>query len=315
MINIGHVTKYFGACLALHDVSCHIDRGEIVGFLGQNGAGKTTLMRILTSYLPATAGTVSIGGCDVSKRSMAVRKQIGYLPETPPLYPQMTVDGYLMFAARLKDVPARRQRAQVDRVLDECDLRGVRTSTIGVLSKGYKQRVGIAQAIIHDPEVLIFDEPTSGLDPIQILHVRKLINDLRSHRTVIVSTHILSEIEQIAQRVLVIKSGKIVVDALLGDLLKEQGVRRRVVLRVRGDQQRIERALQGSENVEQVQTVSFDGQVHAMTVTVTQTTGHCNELCAQVLQAGGQILELTEHTASLEDVFLALHATSSTETS
>jgi ABC-2 type transport system ATP-binding protein len=222
MITTKNVTKYFGAFQALRDVSFEINKGEIVGFLGQNGAGKTTLMRILTSYLPATSGSVIIDGDTIARDSLTIRKKIGYLPETPPLYPNMTVRDYLKFAAEIKDIPARYRRRRIDRVMDECQIDDVKNKTIGTLSRGYKQRVGIAQAIIHEPKLLILDEPTSGLDPIQNLQVRNLIKDLKDQRTVILSTHILSEIEQIAQRVLIIKSGNIIVDESLDVLLKTQ---------------------------------------------------------------------------------------------
>ena len=222
MITTKNVTKYFGAFQALRDVSFEINRGEIVGFLGQNGAGKTTLMRILTSYLPATSGSVIIDGDTIARDSLTIRKKIGYLPETPPLYPNMTVRDYLKFAAEIKDIPARYRRRHIDRVMDECQIDDVKNKTIGTLSRGYKQRVGIAQAIIHEPKLLILDEPTSGLDPIQNLQVRNLIKNLKDQRTVILSTHILSEIEQIAQRVLIIKSGNIIVDESLDVLLKTQ---------------------------------------------------------------------------------------------
>jgi len=221
MIVVEQVTKYFGRFQALKDISFEISRGEIVGFLGQNGAGKTTIMRILTSYLPATSGKVIVAGQDVSKNSLAIRKKIGYLPETPPLYSNMAVRDYLTFAAQLKDVPIRQQRVQVDKILEECSIESVQYKTIGTLSKGYKQRVGIAQAIVNDPEVLILDEPTIGLDPVQIIQVRNLIKSLEHKRTVILSTHILSEIQQIAQRVLIIKSGEIIVDETLESLLGE----------------------------------------------------------------------------------------------
>ncbi|MCP4648460.1 MAG: ABC transporter ATP-binding protein [PVC group bacterium] len=223
MIITQNITKYFGGFCALKDVSFTIGKGEIVGFLGQNGAGKTTLMRILTSYLPVTSGEVLIDGKNVARDSLIVRKKIGYLPETPPLYLNMTVKAYLLFAAQLKDIHPSQQGLQVDKVLEECNLNDVQDKNIGVLSKGYKQRVGIAQAIIDDPEVLILDEPTSGLDPVQIIQVRNLIKSLEHKRTVILSTHILSEIQQIAQRVLIIKSGEIIVDRNLKDLLIEKG--------------------------------------------------------------------------------------------
>ncbi|MBE9536891.1 MAG: ABC transporter ATP-binding protein [Proteobacteria bacterium] len=220
MITTKNITKHFGSFQALKDVSFEISKGEIVGFLGQNGAGKTTLMRILTSYLPASSGTVMIDGDDIAKNPLTIRQKIGYLPETPPLYTNMTVKDYLKFAAEIKDVPSNQRLRQLDKVLEECQLEGVKNKTISILSKGYKQRVGIAQAIIHEPKLLILDEPTSGLDPIQNLQVRKLIKNLKDQRTVILSTHILSEIEQIAQRVLIIKSGQIIVDESLDVLLK-----------------------------------------------------------------------------------------------
>lgn len=223
MIVTKHVTKYFGDFPAVQDVSFEIHQGEIVGFLGLNGAGKTTLMRILTSYFPASSGIVLIDGEDMSGHSLAIRKKIGYLPETPPLYTNMTVKDYLQFAAEIKDVPVKQRRNRLDKVLEECQLVNVQGKTIGTLSKGYKQRVGIAQAIIHEPKILILDEPTSGLDPIQILQVRALIKNLRNERTVLLSTHILSEIEQIAQRVLIIRAGQIIVDDSLEVLLSAPG--------------------------------------------------------------------------------------------
>lgn len=219
MITVNNVTKSFGRTQALRGVSFEIKKGEIVGFLGRNGAGKTTLMRILTSYLPASSGQVTIDGKDVAKRSLAIRQNIGYLPETPPLYGDMTARDYLKFAARLKDVPARKIPVHVDKVLNECYLRNVAHKTIATLSKGYQQRVGIAQAIINDPQILILDEPTNGLDPVQIQRMRELIKNLEEERTVIISTHILSEIEQIARRVLIIKEGLIIADDLLDNLL------------------------------------------------------------------------------------------------
>jgi len=222
MIKVNNITKYFGNTQALKGVSFEIKKGEIVGFLGRNGAGKTTLMRVLTSYLPANTGNVTIDGMDVAKNSMAVRQKIGYLPETPPLYADMTARNYLKFAAQLKDVPRRQIAVQVDKVLNECYLRNVAHKTIATLSKGYQQRVGIAQAIINDPEILILDEPTNGLDPVQIRRIRALIKDLEQERTIIISTHILSEIEQIARRVLIIKDGLIVADDTMEDLLSDE---------------------------------------------------------------------------------------------
>lgn len=222
MITTKNVSKNFGRHQALKNVSFTINPGEIVGFLGKNGAGKTTLMRILTSYLPASSGTVLIDGEEINKKALEIRRKIGYLPETPPLYPYMTVKDYLAFAAEIKGIPSSQRRRQLNKVIEECQLEEVVYKTIGTLSKGYKQRTGVAQAIIHDPQILILDEPTSGLDPIQNLQLRNLIKGLKNKRTVLLSTHILTEIEQLADRVLMIKAGEIIIDQPLNELLNAQ---------------------------------------------------------------------------------------------
>jgi len=223
MISIQNVSKNFGKFAALNNISCSIAKGEIVGVLGQNGAGKTTLMRILTGYLPPSSGTVTIGGDDVGSHPLSIRRRLGYLPETPPLYPQMTIREYLNFAARLKDIPSKEIRAKVDAALESCGLLASHGRMIGRLSLGFRQRVGIAQAVLNDPDVLILDEPTKGLDPIQVRQIRKLIMDLREKRTVLLSTHVLTEIEQVAQRVLMLNQGKIIADSPLKELYKTHG--------------------------------------------------------------------------------------------
>ena len=220
MLIVEQVSKNFGSSQALDKVSFEMNQGDIVGLLGKNGAGKTTLMRILTSFISASSGTVTIDGDDITKHSLTIRKKIGYLPEKPPLYGDMTVQYYLKFAAEIKGVPKNKRQFQLAKVLEECDLLQVKLKTIATLSKGYKQRVGIAQAIIHEPQLLILDEPTSGLDPMQIQQVLALIKNQRDQRTVLLSTHTLTEIEQVAQRVLMIKSGQIVLDDPLEKLLK-----------------------------------------------------------------------------------------------
>ena len=222
MLTVEHVSKNFGSFQAINNVSFEIKQGDIVGFLGKNGAGKTTLMRIVTSFLAASSGRVFIDGEDITKNSLNTRQKIGYLPETPPLYNNMTIGQYLKFAAEIKDVSAKKQKIQIAKVLEECNLEHVKHKNISTLSKGYKQRVGIAQAIIHEPKLLILDEPTSGLDPIQIQQVLALINNQREQRTVLLSTHTLTEIEQIAQRILMIKSGEIIIDESLKTLLKSE---------------------------------------------------------------------------------------------
>jgi ABC-2 type transport system ATP-binding protein len=226
MIEARGLSKRYGDLIAVNDVSFTVARGEVVGFLGPNGAGKTTTMRILTGFLPATDGTAIIAGHDMLEDPLAARRSVGYLPEAPPLYPEMDVEGYLAFVARLKDVPRRRVREAVDRALERCALTAVRRRVIGALSKGYRQRVGIAQAVVHDPPVLILDEPTVGLDPTQIREIRALIADLvmpkngEVQHTVILSTHILPEVEAICRRVILIHRGCKVVDAPLSELMQ-----------------------------------------------------------------------------------------------
>src|SRR5436305_1851648 len=210
MISVKELTKRYARTVAVDNISFQVAKGEIVGFLGPNGAGKTTTMRVLTCFLPPTSGKVSVAGFDVLEQPLEVKKRIGYLPETPPLYPDMEVQEYLTFVGRLKGLAASDIGRRVDEVCERCVLGDVKTKLIGKLSKGYRQRVGLAQAIIHNPEVLVLDEPTSGLDPQQIIHTRELIRGLAGDHTIILSTHILSEIENSCDKVIIISHGKVV---------------------------------------------------------------------------------------------------------
>ncbi len=219
MITVQNISKFFGTRQALKDISFDIQKGEIIGFLGPNGAGKTTLMRILTGYFLPTRGKAAICGLDAWSHQIAIKEKIGYLPEVPPLYPEMTVTEYLQFAARIKGIESKDITEKIRTTLKQCFIEDVKNQVIATLSKGYRQRVGIAQAVIHDPEILILDEPTSGLDPRQIIQVRNLIRNLETKRTVILSTHILSEIEQIARKVIVIDRGQIVANQTMEELL------------------------------------------------------------------------------------------------
>jgi ABC-2 type transport system ATP-binding protein len=220
ILTVEHISKNFGALQAVDNVSFEINQGDIVGFLGKNGAGKTTLMRMITAFLAPSSGRIFIDGDDITKHSLTIRQKIGYLPENPPLYTNMTVLQYVKFAAEIKGVAAKKQAVQIAKVLEDCQLEQVKHKTISTLSKGYKQRVGIAQAIIHEPKLLILDEPTSGLDPMQVQQVLALINNQKEQRTVLLSTHTLPEIEKIAQRILMIKSGQLIIDQSLQTLLK-----------------------------------------------------------------------------------------------
>ncbi|MGW8321414.1 MAG: ABC transporter ATP-binding protein [Thermodesulfobacteriota bacterium] len=231
MIKVEGLTKRYGDVTAIEDLSFQVEKGEIVGFLGPNGAGKTTTMRIITGFLSSTDGTVSVSGQDIFEKPMEVKKRIGYLPEQPPLYADMTVAGYLKFVAKIKGVPRSARADAIDRMVERCGLKDVRKKIIGKLSKGYRQRVGLAQAMIHDPQVLILDEPTIGLDPKQIIEIRELVKSLAGDQTIILSTHILPEVTMICQRCLIIDRGRIVADDSL-EALTAQGSLESVFLKL-----------------------------------------------------------------------------------
>jgi ABC-2 type transport system ATP-binding protein len=218
MIEVKNLTKIYGDFVAIKNVSFNAEQGVILGFLGPNGAGKTTTMRIITGYMPATAGTVVIDGLDIFSQSLEARRKIGYLPENPPLYPDMRVDAYLRFVARLRGVSRNKLEAALDHVVDVCGLKEVSHRICGQLSKGYRQRVGLAQALIHDPPVLVLDEPTIGLDPRQIHEIRGLIRRLAGDRTVVLSTHILPEVSQICDKVVIVADGRVVLQEYLAKL-------------------------------------------------------------------------------------------------
>jgi ABC-2 type transport system ATP-binding protein len=224
MIEVEGLTKRYGDFTAIEDITFRVEKGEIVAFLGPNGAGKTTTMRLLTGFLPATEGSVVVAGFDIFDKPMEVKKRIGYLPEQPPVYNDMRVTEYLKFVAKIKGVPRSERKAAMERVIQRCSLADVSDRIIGKLSKGYKQRVGLAQAMIHDPEVLILDEPTIGLDPKQILEIRDLIKSLAGDHTIILSTHILPEVTMICQRVLIISQGRIVADDTLESLTAQDSL-------------------------------------------------------------------------------------------
>jgi len=233
MIEVQNLTKWYGHTLALDGVTFSVEKGQIVGFLGPNGAGKSTTLRILTGFLPATGGEARVNGFDVLADSLKVRSSVGYMPENVPLYPEMRVEEYLLFRAGLKDVPAKDRRAAVDRVIDRCWLRDVRRRLVGQLSKGYRQRVGLAEALIADPPVLILDEPTIGLDPAQIQEVRHLIKSLGEKHTVLLSSHMLTEVEKTCSNVVIVAQGRIAKTGSLEEMRKGLG-EQRIVLEVRG---------------------------------------------------------------------------------
>lgn len=222
MIEVVNLSKSYGDYIAVSDVSFSADKGQIVGFLGPNGAGKTTTIRMLATYLPPTSGKASIAGYDVVSQADEVRKRIGYLPENPPLYPEMTVREYLKFIAEIKGVARATMAERIDQVMEQCFITDVRNKLCQHLSRGYRQRVGLAQAIIHEPEVIILDEPTSGLDPKQIIEIRQLIRSLGESHTVLLSTHILPEVSMVCNKVVIINRGRVVIESMLNQLTKDK---------------------------------------------------------------------------------------------
>jgi ABC-2 type transport system ATP-binding protein len=300
MIHAKNLTKYYGSCTAIKNVSFQVKTGEILGFLGPNGAGKTTTMRILTAYTPPSEGTVTVAGLDVFTESLEVRKRIGYLPESVPLYTDMTVRDYLDFVAALRKVPQRAKR--VTEAMAKVDLLDRADTLIAKLSKGMRQRVGIAQTIVHDPEVLILDEPTIGLDPKQILEVRQLIKSLGGEHTVILSTHILSEVEQICSRVLIMNRGEIVAEDTPAGLAARLEGNERVKLRTQAapaEALACLRALPGVSSVKQEGPNVFEIECFA--------EFDCRPDVARfVVERGWGLFELTPVNVSLEDIFLEL---------
>jgi len=305
MIEVQHLTKKFPGVLAVDDVSFDVKQGEIIGFLGPNGAGKTTIMRILSGYIPATGGHVLIGGLDVFKASLAVRKRIGYLPESVPLYLEMRVNEYLRFRARLKGVPARQVRGRVDAVKERCGLTDAGRRIIGGLSKGYRQRVGLADALVHEPDVLILDEPTVGLDPNQIRHVRELIKTLAEQHTVLLSTHILSEAEMICPRVLIINDGRIIASGAPKELTRSLRGGMGVVTEIYGPAAEVTGALSSLPSVEQVEALPGEPWTRYI-LTCTAGIDLRQNVFELVVRQGWRLRELRLKRSTLEDVFVNL---------
>ncbi len=302
MIDVQNLSKDYGTYLALRDVSFEVQKGEILGFLGPNGAGKTTTMRILTGYMPPSGGTARVAGYDVFADSMQVRKRIGYLPETVPLYPEMSVWDYLDFAARLRDV-SNRDNA-IERAMEMTNITDRADQLIGKLSKGYRQRVGLAQAIVHEPEVLILDEPTIGLDPKQIIEVRHLIKSLSGEHTVILSTHILPEVSQVCTRVLIINEGRIVAEDTPERLSARVRGAEHVFLQVAQPKPEIPMELEKVKGVLGVKPQDADKGVYEIETNLG--TDRRADIAALAVQRGWGVLELRPIGVTLEEVFLKL---------
>lgn len=309
MIEVENLSKIYGSTPAIQDVTFTVEPGEILGFLGPNGAGKTTTMRILAGYLPATSGTARIAGYDVHEDSMEVRRQIGYLPETPPLYRDMTVEGFLHFVARIKGVAAGDRPSRVNTAIERCNLTEKRKVLIRKLSKGFRQRVGIAQALVHDPPAIILDEPTVGLDPRQIIDVRNLIKSLAGEHTIILSTHILPEVSMTCSRVAIINKGRIVATNKPENLMAQFVGGAGYEIEIEGDATELQKLLQILPGICLVEIVPDDElppNRSLIRIVSTAGTEPGRDIAAVTVGAGFGLHEMRRIRATLEDVFLEL---------
>jgi ABC-2 type transport system ATP-binding protein len=302
MVEVEGLTKVYGNRVSIWKVTFQVRKGEILGFLGPNGAGKTTTMRIITGFVPASSGTATVAGFDVSKQPLEVKSRIGYLCEAPPVYREMVVRSYLKFVAEIKRLPRSRHKAAIERAIELCGLNDVAGRVIGHLSKGYRQRVGLAQAILHEPEVLILDEPTSGLDPRQIIEIRERIRELGGEQTVILSTHILPEVTATCSRVVIINEGQIVAQDSTENLTSGLGKTETVHVQVGRDEAGLKDRMAALHGVQEVKHVA------AGRFLVRHDGGEAarERLAAEVVASGAGLLEMAREKATLEEVFLQL---------
>ncbi len=304
MIDVKGLTRYYGEKRAISDVTFHVNKGEVLGLLGPNAAGKTTTMRILTCYMPPTSGTATIAGYDIFEQSLEIRRITGYLPENPPLYTDMVVEDYLEFVCKIKGVPKDRIKNEVETVIEKASLGDVRKRIIGKLSKGYKQRVGLAQSLINNPKIVILDEPTVGLDPKQIIEIRELIRNLRGDHTVILSSHILPEIEQTCERVVIINEGRVVAEDTVENLTNRLHGVQRITLQVEGTEEAIKNALQPISDIQKIEMNPKDDQVREVIVETPKDIR--KDLAKAVVSNGLGLLELSTERFTLEEIFLHL---------
>ena len=304
MIEVQHLTKRYGPVTAVNDVSFTVERGEILGFLGPNGAGKTTTMRVLTGYMPPSEGKAIVAGYDVLEQPIEAKRRTGYLPETPPLYPDMTVREYLTFVARIKGVPRKESKSRIGGMMQKMRIDDVADRPCGKLSKGYRQRVGLAQAMLHNPDVLILDEPTAGLDPKQIIETRELIKGLAGDHTIILSTHILPEVSQTCQRVVIINKGKVVAVDTPDNLTSRLRGSETMYLQVDAQGADAAAVLQRVAGVKRVAVADTKQQIVGFEI--DSETGHDvrRELAAAVVGRGWGLLEMRPMRMSLEEIFL-----------
>jgi ABC-2 type transport system ATP-binding protein len=311
MIKVEELSKKYARTIAVDQISFEVAQGQIVGFLGPNGAGKTTTMRVLTCFLPPTAGTATVAGFDVLEQSLEVRKRIGYLPETPPIYPEMETVEYLKFVGKLKGLSGADLQKRVDYVCDRCAVADVKHKLLGKLSKGYRQRVGLAQAIVHNPDVLILDEPTAGLDPKQINETRDLIKSLAGDHTIILSTHILPEVEQTCEQVIIINKGKLVATDSVRNLQARARGAESVLVEVAGrtgtlDPATVQLKLEQVSGVSRVLSKTQDSGRAVFEVESQKGTFVRGDLARAIVEAGWDLHELRPAAMSLEEIFLQL---------
>lgn len=318
MIKVTHLSKRYANVYAVDDISFEVEDGEILGFLGPNGAGKSTTMRILTCFMPATSGSATIGGFDVFNDSLKVRQIIGYLPENVPLYTEMRVNEYLLFRARLKKVPSRERKERVEECIERCGIKDVQRQIIGTLSKGYRQRVGLADTLVHNPKILIMDEPTIGLDPNQIRQVREIIKELGEKRTVLISTHILPEVEMICKRVVIINKGKIAAEGTPQGLINRSRYGGNIIIQVKGDAAEVKSAILKIDGILKVTVKEEERETpgHAS----SRNNGANNEINTFIIEQASDmdsremifncmvknnfvLLEMKKESVSLEDIF------------
>ena len=308
MIEVQHLSKKYGPFAAVDDVSFRAESGEILGFLGPNGAGKTTTMRIITGYMPATEGTATVAGFDVFEQPLEAKRRTGYLPETPPLYPDMTVREYLRFVGKIKGVRAN-LNDRVDAVMKKTHVADMANRHCGKLSKGYKQRVGLAQALIHEPEVLVLDEPTAGLDPKQIIETRQLIRELAGSHTIVLSTHILPEVAQTCQKVVIINKGKVVATDTPLALTERLHGSATVFVQAQGPADDVQRALQSVAGVVRVNVAERRDDIGSFDVDTEKGVDVRRDVASAIVRNGWGLLELRPMRVNLEDIFLTLTTT------
>jgi ABC-2 type transport system ATP-binding protein len=306
VIEVQNLNKRFGGFYAVKDLSFQVKRGEVFGFLGPNGAGKSTTMRIITCFIPASSGTVLVGGLDNVEHSVAARKKIGYLPETNPLYSDMTVAEYLAFAGEIRGLKNQKLSSRINEMVQVCGLTKMYSRQIGKLSKGFKQRVGLAQAMLHDPDILILDEPTSGLDPNQIVEIRQLIKNIGEKKTVIYCSHILSEVSATCSRILIINNGSVVASGTSEELTSQKGGGSHYICRVNGQKPAVESSLAGIAGVSAVSVTESSGNWHSVRILSDTHEDIGEEIFKCAVKNSLTLAELRHERASLEDVFTKL---------